>query len=224
MFLHREEAAFRLAERLRGRPQRDPLVLAIPRGGVVIGAILARELKAELDVVLARKLRAPRQPELAIGAIGENGDVYLNPHAEDLPGVSAEYLQEECRHQMREIVRRQRLFRDSRPAAPVAGRSVVVTDDGLATGSTMMAALQVIGHQAPHEVIVAVPVAAPERLEQVRRHCDEVVCLLSPPWLRAVGQFYADFSQLDDDQVVQLLRSFRDGSGSQAPGLQPVGP
>jgi len=119
-------------------------VLAIPRGGVVTGAVLARELGAELDVVLARKLRAPGQPELAIGAIAESGDVYLNPELEGLSGEWEDYLVEERRYQLAEIARRKKLFRAARPAASVAGRSVIVADDGIATGSTMIAALKVV--------------------------------------------------------------------------------
>jgi hypothetical protein len=208
MFRNREDAARQLAERLRGRSLRDPVVLAIPRGGVVTGAVLARELGAELDVVLARKLRAPGQPELALGAVGENGQVYLNSYAamwsEDLSG----YLADERRHQMREMARRRKLFRGGRHPLLVQGRSVIVTDDGIATGSTMIAALRVLKAQHPHEVIVAVPVGSPDRLEAVREHCDEIVCLLAPEEFMAVGQFYEDFTQVEDEEVVALLREF----------------
>jgi predicted phosphoribosyltransferase len=207
MFRDREDAARKLAERLKGRPLRDPLVLAIPRGGVVTGAVLARELGAELDVVLARKLRAPDQPELAVGGVGEDGQVYLNHHAEALLDLSAEYLAQERRHQLVEIARRQKLLRAVRPPAPIRGRSVLVTDDGIATGSTMIAALQVIKGQNPAELIVAVPVAPPERLAEIRRRCDDVVCLLAPDLFWAVGQFYAEFPQVEDAEVVELLRA-----------------
>src|SRR5512137_1559748 len=139
MFANREDAARQLADRLRGRELVDPVVLAIPRGGVVTGAVLARELGAELDVVLARKLRAPGQPELAVGAVSEDGQVYLNHYAQEYLDVMEEYLEQERRHQMAEIARRKELFRSVRPKAPLAGRSVIVTDDGIATGSTMIA-------------------------------------------------------------------------------------
>ncbi len=198
------------------RKLHDPLVLAIPRGGVVTGAVLARELGAELDVVLSRKLRAPMQPELAIGAVSEDGRVYLNHHAQQILDLSDDYLAQERRHQLGEIQRRKKLFRGVRPAAPVEDRSVIVTDDGIATGSTMIAALQTVKTQNPREVIVAVPVASPDRLQAVRRLCDEVVCLLSPVEFWAIGQFYEDFSQVEDDEVVKLLREF-------APAGQPVG-
>jgi predicted phosphoribosyltransferase len=206
MFHDREDAALQLAERLKGRVLHDPLVLAIPRGGVVTGAVLARELGAELDVVLSRKLRAPMQPELAVGAVSEDGRVYLNPSAREVLDLTEGYLAEERRHQLGEIARRKELFRGVRPQAPVTGRSVIVTDDGIATGSTMIAALRVVRPQNPSELIVAVPVASPDRLEEVRRWCDDVVCLLSPELFWAIGEFYGEFSQVKDEQVVRLLR------------------
>ena len=215
MFRDREDAARQLAERLKGRDWHDPLVLAIPRGGVVTGAVLARELGAELDVVLSRKLRTPGQPELAIGAISEDGRVYLNHHAQAFLDLTKDYLADERRHQLGEIARRKKLFRGVRPQASVAGRSVIVTDDGIATGSTMIAALQAVKAQNPREVIVAVPVASPDRLEEVRRWCDDVVCLLSPEEFWAIGQFYADFSQVEDEQAIELLRSFARGFRAQ---------
>jgi predicted phosphoribosyltransferase len=227
MFRNREDAAYQLARRLKGRELRDPLVLAIPRGGVVTGAVLARELGADLDVVLSRKLRAPTQPELALGAVSEDGEVYLNPVAREVLDLTDEYVAEERRHQLAEMARRQRLFRTARPPASLTGRSVIVTDDGIATGATMMAALHSVRGQHPHEVIVAVPVASPERLEEVRRLCDEVVCLLAPEDFWAVGQFYETFSAVEDGQVVELLREFapappEEGGGARAPTTRAV--
>jgi putative phosphoribosyl transferase len=175
---------------------------------VVTGAVLAQELGAELDVVLSRKLRAPGQPELAIGAISEDGQVYLNHHAEEFLDELEDYLAGERRHQLAEIARRQKLFRAARPQARVTDRSVIVTDDGIATGSTMIAALQAIKAQKPRELIVAVPVASPDRLAEVRRWCDDVVCLLTPELFWAVGQFYEDFRQVEDEEVVELLGQF----------------
>jgi predicted phosphoribosyltransferase len=206
MFRDREDAAVRLAGLLKHRPLVDPLVLAIPRGGVVTGATLARELGAELDVVLARKLRAPWQPELAVGALGEDGRVYWNAYAGWVPGTTREYLIAECARQAAELARRKALVRGVRPASPIAGRSVIVTDDGIATGSTMIAALQVVRAQRPHELIVTAPVGSPDRLEEVRRWCDDIVCLLMPDDFRGIGQFYEDFTQVEDEQVLALLR------------------
>jgi predicted phosphoribosyltransferase len=219
-FRDRADGGRQLGERLKGRELRDPLVLAIPRGGVATGLALAQELGAELDVVLSRKLRAPYQPEYAIGAIAEDGQVTLNPGAAEESGASSGYLEREKRHQLGEIARRKKLFRDVRPAARIAGRSVIVTDDGIATGSTMIAALQAVRAQGPHELIMAVPVAPPERLEQMRRYCDDVVCLLEPEVFFAVGQFYVEFNTVEDDEVVRLLRecSRREESESLAEG------
>jgi predicted phosphoribosyltransferase len=204
-FRNRAEAGHLLGERLKNRPLRNPVVLGIPRGGVVTGFALAQELDAELDVVLSRKLRAPFNPEFALGAISENGQVTLNPQAQ-AAGVSEAYLAEERQHQLAEIARRKKLFRAIRPHADITGRSVIVTDDGIATGSTMIAALQAVRAQRPHELIMAVPVAAPERFEQISPLCDEAVCLLLPDEFYAVGQFYEDFEATEDDEVVQLLR------------------
>jgi len=208
MFRNREDAGRQLAEKVKGRELYDPLVLAIPRGGVVTGAVLARALGADLDMVLSRKLRTPWQPELALGAVSEDGQVYLQHHAGEFLNRMDEYLAEERRHQLGEIARRKKLFRGVRSQAPVAGRSVIVTDDGIATGSTMIAALQTVKTQGAREVIVAVPVASPDRLAEVRRWCDDLVCLLAPEQFWAIGQFYEDFSQVEDEEVIQLLREF----------------
>lgn len=207
MFRNREDAALQLADMLRETPLHNPVVLGIPRGGVVLAAVLARELGADLDVVLARKLRAPDQPELAIGSIGENGEVYLSQLGKEIADAYPEYLAEEREHQLAEIDRRKRLFRQVRQQAPVAGRTVLVTDDGIATGSTMLAALHVVRAKKPAEVIVAVPVGSPERLEEIGRWCDRIVCLRAPENFWAIGQFFQDFSQVSDAEVVELLRS-----------------
>lgn len=206
MFRNRLDAGRQLAQRLRSYQLLNPLVLAIPRGGVVIGAVLARELHAELDIVLSRKIRAPDQPELALGAVAEDGQMYLNPQVEGVAESLEDYLAEERLHQMNEIARRQELYRRFRPAAPIKGRTVIVTDDGIATGATMLAALHVLREQNADQVIVAVPVAAHERLVQVRRSCDEVVCLICPEDFWSIGQFYENFEQVDDEQVIALLR------------------
>jgi putative phosphoribosyl transferase len=227
MFRNREDAAYQLARRLKGRELRDPLVLAIPRGGVVTGTVLARELGADLDVVLSRKLRAPTQPELALGAVSEDGQVYLNPVAREVLDLTDEYVAEERRHQLAEMARRQKLFRAVRPPASLTDRSIIVTDDGIATGATMIAALHSVRGQYPHEVIVAVPVASQDRLEEIRPLCDEVVCLLTPVDFWAVGQFYEDFSAVEDGQVVELLREFapappEEGASARAPTARAV--
>jgi predicted phosphoribosyltransferase len=213
MFRDRADAGSQLAEAFRGRPLHHPLVLAIPRGGVAVGAVLARELGAELDVVLARKLRAPGQPEVALGAVAESGEVYLEPNAEEVNELLPNYLADEYRLQLATIERRKRLLRQVRSAASVAGRSVIVTDDGIATGSTLIAALKVARRRHPRELLVAVPVAAPRRLAEVRRYCDEVICLRAPEHFASVGQSYWDFKPVQDEEVLELLRTACHGPG-----------
>jgi hypothetical protein len=208
MFRNREDAGRQLGTELKRLPLRDPLVLAIPRGGVVTGAAIAREINAELDVVLAHKLRSPIQPELAFGAIGEDGEMYLNHRVEEATGVTEEYLQEERARQLEEINRRRARFRTARPAASMEGRSVILTDDGIATGSTMLAAIEVVKGHDPYEVIVAVPVAPPDRLENLRHRCDRVICLEATFAFWAIGQFYESFEQIEDEEVARLLREF----------------
>jgi putative phosphoribosyl transferase len=208
MFRDRQNAAEQLAARLRSRLLHDPLVLAIPRGGVILGAVLARSLHAELDVVLTRKLRAPGRPELAIGALTEDGTVFLDPMVRDWPEGVRTYLEVEKRFQASEIARRKAMFRGVRPAAPIAHRSVIVTDDGIATGATMLVTLQLLRDRHPRELIVAVPVCSPDRLDEIRRHCDSLVCLSSPEEFFAVGQFYKHFRPVTDEEVRELLRQF----------------
>jgi predicted phosphoribosyltransferase len=207
-FRDREDAAHQLTERLRGRALHDPLVLAIPRGGVVLGAALAEALGADLDVVLARKLRAPSQPELAIGAVSEAGEVCLDHQAAALVGAGTDYLAEERRYQLGEIARRSQLVRQALPAAPVRGRSVIVTDDGIATGATMLAPLQAVRAQAPLEVIVAAPVASPDRLRELAPWCDAIVCPLQPDDFRSIGQFYDDFRPVEEARMLEILGRF----------------
>jgi predicted phosphoribosyltransferase len=214
MFHNRQEAALQLAEKLKGRKLRHPLVLAIPRGGVITGAILAQKLGAELDVVLSRKLHAPGQPELALGAVSEDGNIYLSRYAQEYPDLTEEYLSEERRQQLAEIERRKKIFHDVRPPAPIRGRSVIVTDDGIATGSTMIAALQATRLQNPHEIIVAVPIVSPERIPEISRWCDDLVYLQAPEEFWAIGQFYEDFEQIPDDEVSALLRQVNVLKGS----------
>jgi predicted phosphoribosyltransferase len=216
MYHDREDAGRQLAQEFGGIVLRQPVVLGIPRGGVATAAALASELSAELDVVLARKLRAPFQPELAIGALGEDGSLYLAPHANQIEGVDDFYIAQERERQKGEIRRRKELFRKVRPAVPLTGRTVIVTDDGVATGATMFAALQVVRAQGPHELIVAVPVAPPSQIGPLMSHCDRLICLESPEDFWAVGQFYEDFQPVEDDEVVALLRKFAPSQPSTA--------
>jgi putative phosphoribosyl transferase len=226
MFDNREDAGRQLAGRLEGRPLARPLVLAIPRGGVVTGAVIARELGAELDVILSRKLRAPWSPECAIGAVCEDGTYFLNRDVAEVPGLSEAYVEEEVRRQLAEVARRTRLYRSVRAQAPVEGRSVIVTDDGVASGATMTAALRGLQARKPREVIVAVPVAAPEQVERLRCWCDDVVCLREDASLSSVGQYYAHFAPVEDSLAVALLEEANPEQRPQERGRShgPVGP
>ena len=208
VFTDRAEAGWMLVERLRGQTLHDPLVLAIPRGGVELGAVLARALGAELDVVLSRKLRAPQQPELALGAVSENGDVHLNQFAGAVTDAGDAYIEAERRRQLQEIAGRRAMYRAVRPQATIAGRTVIVTDDGIATGATMIAALHTVRAAGARQVIVAVPVASPDRLAMIRPQCDRIICLLEPDTFWAIGEFYHRFEQVEDARVVDLLRDY----------------
>jgi len=208
LFQDREDAARQLAKQLQKLELRQPLVLAIPRGGVATGAELANALHAELDVVLARKLRSPFNPELAFGAIGENGEIYLDPVIERFADVTDKYLEQERQSQIQEIEQRKKLYRKAKSAAEILGRSIILTDDGIATGSTMFAAIAFVRRQNPHELIVAVPVAPADRVEKIRQLCDRFVCLSAPSDFSAVGEFYESFDQVEDDEVVELLKKY----------------
>lgn len=205
MFADRIEAAERLAQALRHYGDLNALVLAIPRGAVPMGAVLAQRLHGELDVVMVRKLRAPGAPEYAIGAIDETGWAYVAPHAQ-AAGATPEYLEQEMNTRRMELARRRSLYSPGRPAIAARGRIAIVVDDGLATGATMIAALHAVRERLPARLVCAVPVAAPDSLELVRPYADEVVCLHAPAGFAAVGQFYRSFPQVEDEEVVALLR------------------
>jgi len=158
--------------------------------------------------VLSRKLRAPHQPELALGAVSETGEIYLSHFASAMTDAGDAYVEAERTRQLQEIERRKAMFRAIRPQAPIRGRTVIVTDDGLATGATMIAALRTVRAAGPREIIVAVPVASPDRLDAIRPLCDRIECLIEPTAFWAVGQFYRNFDQVSDERVCDLLRDF----------------
>jgi putative phosphoribosyl transferase len=204
IFADRIDAGERLAKDLAHLAGSDCVVLAIPRGGVIVGEVIARELGAPLDVVVPRKIGAPGNPELAIGAVAP-GIRVLDPRMVGALGVTDQYLDREIAEQEAEIERRQRAYRGGRPPQPVEGRVAIVVDDGVATGSTAVAALRWARARGAERVVLAVPVAPPQSLERLRAEADEVVVLETPQPFLAVGEWYRDFDQTTDEQVVSAL-------------------
>lgn len=199
----REEAGALLGRILRDRAGRDPVVLALPRGGVPVGYQVARALDAPLDLMIVRKVGVPFQPELAAGAIASGGVLIVNP--EVTPFVSESELEAVARAEVAELERRERLYRGDRSPPDLTGRTVILVDDGLATGSTMRAAIEAARHSDPGEIVVAVPVAPAETIHRVATEADRVVCPATPEPFRAIGLWYRDFHQVSDDEVRALL-------------------
>jgi putative phosphoribosyl transferase len=213
LFRDRRDAGMRLAAQLSEFRGTDALVLALPRGGVVTGFEVAAALGVPMDVFISRKIGAPGNPELAIGAVAEVDGLWLDQEAIALLGVSDEYVREETDRQRGEIRRRIQIYRRGQPLPPLAGRTAIVVDDGIATGYTMLAALKGIRQIGPGTLVVAVPVAAQESLWKVSREADRTVCLETPEPFYAVGFHYEDFEQLSDEDVVGYLERARRWAG-----------
>jgi len=208
-FADREAAGRLLADVLSPLKAAQPVVLALPRGGVAVAAPIARALAAPLDVVLVRKIGAPGHQELAIGAIvdGEAPELVLDPERVAAMHVGAGYIEKAQHAALREIERRRAVYTAGRPRAEVAGRTAIVVDDGVATGATVLAALRAVRRRGPARLVLAAPVAPPDVAARLRAEVDEAVFLDTPADFYAVGQFYDAFPQLEDDEVIALLRN-----------------
>lgn len=206
MFADRIEAGQRLARRLEYLRGEEPVVLGLPRGGVPVAAEVADALGAPLDVIVVRKLGVPYQPELGMGAVGEDGIRVINEEVVRMAGVTPEDIDKVERLERAEVEARARRFRSGRTRVPLAGRTAILIDDGIATGSTMRAACQVTRAAGARRVVVAVPVAPAEAVRSFRNEADEMVCLQTPSMFYAVGQWYGDFTQVSDAKVTRLLQ------------------
>ncbi len=206
LFLDREEAGRLLGRELSNLRGQKAVVLGIPRGGIIVARELARTLDAELDIVLAHKLRALYQPELAIGSIAEDGKLFLNEILVQELGIESNYIQQEQARQQAEIARRAGLIRRVLPKVPLRGRRVIVTDDGVATGATAQAALWAVRQEGPQELIAALPVGSEGTVTRLAEDADETVCLRAPPFFVAVGQFYTRFDPVEDEEVLAILK------------------
>lgn len=206
LFENRIDAGRQLAKALSAYREQKPLILAIPRGGVPLGKVVADALGGDLDVVLVRKLGAPLNPEFAIGSIGESGKLFVADYAERA-GADSRYIAEEADRQMATIRRRRAQYDSVKKSIVIPGRTVILVDDGLATGSTMSAALQEVHSHKPKKVVCAVPVASTDGVMRVRDLCDDLVCLSVESEFSGVGQFYRSFDQVEDEEVLTMLKA-----------------
>jgi putative phosphoribosyl transferase len=207
MFADRREAGEALAQKLLYLKNKNPAVFALARGGVPVGFEIAVALAAPLDAVLVRKIGAPYHEELAIGAVADapEPEIVINQSIVESLDIAPSYIERIKNRELAEIERRKRLYFRNRPRLDPKGKTAIVVDDGIATGATMRAALRAIRRGNPTQLVLAVPVAAPETIAELRSEADEAVCLYQPEWLGAIGMFYRDFSQVSDEEVVAML-------------------
>ena len=215
-FKDRRSAGKLLAERVKELKPVDPVVLAMPRGGVPVGLEVAKALGAPLDLVLVRKIGVPYQPELAAGAVvdGDQPEIVVNDDVMQLAGLTREYIDERAKEELVEIERRRQVYLSDRPRVPLNGRTLIIVDDGIATGASIRAAIAALKRRNPLKLILAVPVAPADTIEKLRAEVDDVVCLQMPEPFYAIGMHYDDFHQVPDDEVVRLM--------NEAPALEPV--
>lgn len=226
-FHDRRAAGRALASALEGRGYQDPLVLALPRGGVPIGAEIARALGAPMDLVMVRKIGVPRQPELAAAAIvnGDTPQLVVNPEIAAMAGLSSADIDALAQTQLDEIRRRRGIYLQGHPATEIRGRTAIIVDDGIATGATVKAALKATRQRGAARLILAVPVAPQDTLSALQGEVDEIVCLQTPDFFYAIGAHYVNFAQVPDAEVIRLMQETRaaigaaDGRGA-APGAE----
>ena len=206
MFKDRADAAEKLGKKLEWLRAEQPVILAIPRGGVVTGDVLANMLGVKLDIIVSRKIGAPNNPELAIGAVAHDGTFYPNSDIINMLGISKEYIDRQINLQLKEIDRRLMLFRGSKDY-DLKDKTVVLVDDGIATGATMFIAIKFVKNQDPRRIIVAIPVAPKDTIEKMSSLA-EVIFLYCPPFFNAVGEFYDVFDQIEDSRVMEIMRRY----------------
>lgn len=207
VFRNRGHAGELLAKQLEKYKGKDTVVLAIPRGGVVVGQVVAEMLGVPLDIIITRKIGAPGNPEFAIGAIGPENEIVLNRQVIEAMRIRREYINAEVGRQGLEMERRERMYRQDRARLALKGKTVLLVDDGVATGANTEVAIKAVRKQKPKKLILAVPVGPKETMERLKALVDELICLVVPTPFYAVGQFYQDFSQTSDEEVIRILKS-----------------
>ncbi|MFP3951657.1 MAG: phosphoribosyltransferase [Candidatus Bathyarchaeia archaeon] len=213
-FSDRVEAGKQLGTALKKYSGEDTIVLGIPRGGVVTGFYVAAELEAPLDVIVPKKLGAPMNPELAVGAVTEEGEAIIDENLVERLGITQSYIDEEAEGMKEEIQRRLEVYRSDRTYPTLTDRVVILVDDGIATGATMRAGIASVKSRSPRKLVVGVPVAPPTSVREIESQVDEVVALVTPTPFYAIGQFYERFPQNTDEQVIRLLEENRDRFGN----------
>lgn len=206
IFSNREEAGKILGAKVKEKNYgKDTLILGIPRGGVIVAREVAKVLDCKLDVIIPRKLRSPFNPELAFGAISDDESIVIDESLVSLLNISKEYIEQEKKTQLEEIKRRRKKYNMDKLLPDMEGKTVILVDDGVATGATMKAGVISVKKKKPEKILVAIPVASPQSVEELKEMADEVICLYAPAYFAAVGQFYIEFSQTSDDEVINTL-------------------
>jgi len=209
IFSNREEAGKILGTKVKEKNYgKDNIVLGIPRGGVVVAREVAAVLECKLDIIIPRKLRSQFNPELAFGAISDDKSIVIDESLVSLLNISEEYIEQEKKTQLEEIKRRRKKYKMDKSLPDIEGKTVILVDDGIATGATMKAGVISVKKKKPKKILVAVPVASPQSVEELKEMTDEVICLYAPAYFAAVGQFYTEFSQTSDDEVIEILKKY----------------